>query len=80
MDNKDFEFFRKQLKGYGISCIVTEIISVSADEGVYNIIKDIISNTYLVEYIPNHGYTDVSFHFTLSGVIEYIKEGDVHRE
>jgi len=80
MDDKDFEFFRKQLKGYGINSIVTEIISVTTDEGVYNIIKDIVSNTYLVEYIPNSGYTDISFHFTMSEVIEYIKEGDVHKE
>ena len=40
MNNKDFESLKKQLKGYEINCIVTDIISVTTDEGVYNIIKD----------------------------------------
>lgn len=80
MTNKDFEFFKKQLKGYELDWVDTDIISVTADEGVYKIIKDIVSDAYLVKYIPKFGHIETSFHFTSSGVIEYIKEGDKYRE
>ena len=78
--NKDFEYLKKQLKGYEINWLDTDIISVTADEGVYKIVKDIISDAYLVEYIPNFGHIESSFHFTMSGVIEYIKGGDKKNE
>ena len=79
MNNKDFESLKKQLKGYDINCIVTDIISIATDEGVYNIIKD-TGNIYLVEYIPNVGYSDITYHFSMSGAIEYIKGGDKYKE
>ena len=76
MNNKNFEIFKKHLKGYEINWLDTDIISVTSDKGVYKIIKDIVSDRYLVEYIPIFGHIETSFHFTMSGVIEYIKEGD----
>ena len=79
MNNKDFESLKKQLKGYEINCIDTVIISVTTDEGVYNIIKD-TRDMYLVEYIPNVGYSDISYHFSMHGAIGYIKGVDKYRE
>ena len=79
MTNKDFESLKKQLKGCNINCISTVIISVATDEGVYNIINN-TDNMYLVEYIPNVGYSDISYHFSMSGAIEYIKGGDKYKE
>ena len=40
MNNKAFEIFKKHLKGYEANWLDTYIISVTKDEGVYNIIKD----------------------------------------
>ena len=73
MTNKDFQSLREQLKGYRVNCIATYIISVTTDEGVYDILKD-TRDMYLVEYIPNVGYSDISYHFSMSGAIGYIKE------
>ena len=70
---------KKQLEGYDIKLIVIDIISVTTDEGVYNIIKD-TDNMYLVEYIPNVGYSDITYHFSMSRAIEYIKECAKYRE
>ena len=75
MNYKDFVSLKEQLKGYEFNCTVTYIISVTTDEGIYNIIKD-TRNMYLVEYIPNVGYSDITYHFSMSGAIEYIKGGD----
>ena len=64
---------KKHLKGYEVNWLDTDIISVTSDEGVYKIIKDMVSDTYLVEYIPNFGHIESSIHLTMSGVIDYIK-------
>ena len=75
MTNKEFQTLRKQLKGYEVNCTVSYIISVIKDNGdVYNIIKD-TSDMYLVEYIPNVGYSDITYHFSISSAIDYIKGG-----
>jgi len=79
MTIKDFEFFKRNLNG----CIVSgniNTISVFAEEGEYKITKSNDNDTYLVEYIPNFGSKELSVHFTMSGVIEYIKEGDKYKE
>ena len=79
MTIKDFEFFKRNLNG----CIVSgniNTISVFAKEGEYKITKGNDNDTYLVEYIPNFGSKELSVHFTMSGVIEYIKGGDKYRE
>lgn len=85
MSIKDFEFFKRNLNGCIVECEYMEgidinIISVIADEGEYKIIKDNTNDAYLVEYIPNFGCKELSIHFTMSGVIEYIKGGDKYRE
>ena len=79
MTNKDFQYLRKQLKGYEFNCTDTYIISVTTDEGIYNIIKD-TGNMYLVEYIPNVGYSDITYHFSMSGAIEFVKGNDKYKE
>ena len=75
MTIQDFCVLKKQLKGYDLKCIVTDMISVTTSEGEYKIIKD-TDNLYLVEYIPNVGYRDITYHFSMSGAIDYIKGGD----
>ena len=80
MTKTSFDFFKRNLNGYEINWLDTDIISVTSDEGVYKIIKDIVNDTYLVEYISHFGHIESSFHFTMSGVIEYIKEGDKYKE
>ena len=79
MNNKDFEIFKKTFKGHKINWLDTVIISGGGEEGVYNIIKE-TDNMYLVEYIPNVGYSDITYHFSMSGAIEYIKGCDKYRE
>ena len=73
--NKDFKILKEHLKGYEINCLDTVIISVTTDEAEYNIIKD-TRDMYLVEYIPNVGYSDISYHFSMYGAIDYIKGVD----
>lgn len=83
MKIKDLEFFERNLNGYIVESeggIYINAIYVLAPEGEYKIIKNEINDAYSVEYIPNFGSKEFSVHFTSSGVIEYIKEGDKYRE
>ena len=85
MTVKDFEFIKRNLNGCIVEYEVEEgiyinTISVLTQEGKYKIIKDYANDTYLVEYIPNSGRKVHSRYFTMSGVIEYIKEGDKYKE
>ena len=80
MNNKDFEFFKRNLNGYIVELEGDYGIFVLAPKGEYRIIKNNANDTYSVKYIPNLGIKEFSVHFTMSGVIEYIKEGDKYKE
>lgn len=81
MTNKDLEFFKRNLDSYAmVDGLYINTISVLAPEGEYKITEDNANDTYLVEYIPNFGSKENSVHFTMSGVIEYIKEGVKYKE
>lgn len=85
MTIKNFEFFKRNLNGYIVGCedeggIYIDTIYVVASEGVYKVIKNSANDTYFVEFISNFGSREFFISFTMSEVIEYIKEGDKYRE